>query len=151
MTKLKSTSGKAWAIMSPFRVVNKETGETYLWRLRIVQTPFLGIYLHIISGPDPDRHLHNHPWDFWSFILWGGYTEFFKRSGHIQGRERHWGCWSLHKMYKHNFHQINRTDNGERTWSLVITGRRKQVWGFLIEDEPQKYVVPFYEYSNLGS
>jgi hypothetical protein len=47
----------------------------YLVRLRIVQTPWFGIYLHDIHEDDGDRDPHNHPWSFLSFVLRGYYTE----------------------------------------------------------------------------
>lgn len=31
--------------------------------------------LHVIHREDTDNCLHDHPWAFWSVVLWGGYTE----------------------------------------------------------------------------
>lgn len=33
------------------------------------------LYLHILGRPDADREHHDHPWSFWTIILFGGYTE----------------------------------------------------------------------------
>jgi hypothetical protein len=35
----------------------------------------LGLFLHRMAGPDPAEHVHDHPWQFVSVILWGGYYE----------------------------------------------------------------------------
>lgn len=52
--------------------------KTYLYRVHL--TPFRWwklprLYLHIFQRPDEDRHLHDHPWDFDTTVLWGGYEE----------------------------------------------------------------------------
>lgn len=33
------------------------------------------IQIHLILAPDTDGALHDHPWDAWFLIFWGGYTE----------------------------------------------------------------------------
>lgn len=33
------------------------------------------LYLHIFSRPDEDRVFHDHPWNFTTVVLWGGYDE----------------------------------------------------------------------------
>ena len=37
--------------------------------------PWRRVYLHVLGRPDKDREYHDHPWSFWTIILWGGYTE----------------------------------------------------------------------------
>jgi hypothetical protein len=41
----------------------------------IFRHPFGTVRLHNILRSDEDRHLHDHPFDFTSFLLSGGYTE----------------------------------------------------------------------------
>jgi hypothetical protein len=36
------------------------------------------IKLHHLLRPDYDRCPHDHPWNFWSLILWGGYEEIIR-------------------------------------------------------------------------
>lgn len=39
--------------------------------------PFgFSIYLHLFLHPDDDRALHDHPWNWWSFLLRGPYIEY---------------------------------------------------------------------------
>ncbi len=66
--------GQRWAFMATLRVPNLD-GTPYLTRLRFVQTPWFGIYLHQIHTKDWDRHLHDHPWRFASLVLSGAYCE----------------------------------------------------------------------------
>ncbi len=46
-------------------------------RCHLFTTPWKNEYvLHLILNPDNMAlGLHRHPWDFWSVVLWGGYTE----------------------------------------------------------------------------
>lgn len=66
-------SGWRWCTMRWTDVVLN--GETYLRRLHLVQTPLFSVMLHWILTPDPQPDLHDHPVDFWSFVLRGGYKE----------------------------------------------------------------------------
>lgn len=50
--------------------------QLYMQRLLIEFGPRRrSIRLHVIHREDTDNCLHDHPWAFWSVILWGGYTE----------------------------------------------------------------------------
>jgi hypothetical protein len=33
------------------------------------------LMLHRMHRPDEDRAHHDHPWNFWTLVLWGGYVE----------------------------------------------------------------------------
>lgn len=66
--------GPEWAFFRWLRLSNPD-GSKYLTRLRIIQTPWFGLYLHWIYAPDGGRDLHDHPWWFVSFLIKGRYTE----------------------------------------------------------------------------
>lgn len=115
-----------------------------------------GVYLHNIGEPDPGQDLHDHPYNFWSVILSGGYDEWVNskytaifdakqnvrwwkeydwtgplnppRRGKFITRRR----WSVHHMDTDHCHRIGGVD--DRTWTLVIRGPRKQEWGFYTPD-----------------
>ena len=119
-----------WAVWNRLRLVTKE-GIVYLDRLRLLQTPYFGIYLHWINGPDPDPDPHDHPWNFWSFILWGGYTEVYYNTQHnlFSHNLRHWARWSWHRMSARGVaHRIWKVH--PHTMTLIIVGRRQRDWGF---------------------
>jgi hypothetical protein len=103
----------------------------YLRRLRIVQTPWWALYLHFILEPDYDRHPHDHPANFWTFILRGGYQEVLYRQVGGTPLVQTWRRWSLHKMSIRHAHQITLLTPGTRT--LVLFGRRQKGWGFWTE------------------
>ncbi len=47
------------------------------WNILTVSNRFINfsIYLHGIYKEDQDPHLHNHPWNIATIILWGSYIE----------------------------------------------------------------------------
>lgn len=105
-------------------------GDPYLDRLRIVQTPWFGIYLHHIHRPDRDPDPHDHPWAFASIVLAGAYQEQVwadKRDlAHSVWRiRRRWSAASTGQGAAH----IIKTISGP-LWTLVLTGPRRGDWGF---------------------
>jgi hypothetical protein len=110
----------AWAFFQRFVLFNTVTGVIYLQRLRVIGTPWFSIMLHRIRRPDPDPDRHDHPWNFWSLVLWGSYEE---DSGGVVKRVR----W-VNRHRAEDTHRITRVFGPVVT--LVITGRRRRNWGF---------------------
>lgn len=54
--------------------ITRGDNSDYMWRLKLLVMPWFRIYLHIFVASDDDC-LHDHPWNFWSLILSGGYWE----------------------------------------------------------------------------
>jgi hypothetical protein len=122
-------------------------GVAFLDRLRIVQTPWFGVYLHRMDGPDPGRHLHDHPWPFVSIVLRGGYREwrFDTRVAAVAalvareypkaapGYDSHRRQWSIARMRPDECHSIYSLDRSP-TWTLMFVGRRFRNWGFYTPD-----------------
>jgi hypothetical protein len=126
-----------WAFMEGFQVA--KNGRPYLDRLRLLQTPLLGVYLHRIHVPDADRDPHDHPWWFASLVLSGGYDELVwdhpedigrpaARDAIRWARSRVRGRWSLRTIRRSQAHMI--TDVRGQLWTLVLTGPRRSSWGF---------------------
>lgn len=128
---------RSWAFFSRFDIRDEATGELYLRRWRIVQTPWFAVYLHKIATPDKDRDLHDHPWPFVSLVLRGGYDELLwtgredaheHRGPHMERR----GWLSIGFRRATDAHRIVRLHHAP-TWTLVFTGRRRRSWGFYTE------------------
>lgn len=119
-----------WRFMKPFPI-RRMDGTLYLWRLRILETPWFGIKLHWIRGPDDDRALHDHPWWFVSFVLWGSYEEVVPKPGQppFCGCVRRVVRWFNRKRAR-DLHRIVSVSNGG-AWTLVINGRYERKWGFV--------------------
>lgn len=114
-------------------------GTDYLVRLRVIQTPWFGVYLHDIHEDDGDRDPHNHPWSFVSLVLRGEYTErlYADPVGDRQGfvLQRHRRC-SVHRMGRDAAHRIVHAAPGLKT--LILTGPRRATWGFYVERPPDR-------------
>jgi hypothetical protein len=131
-----------WALFSIFDIPSQALpGFVYLRRLRIVQTPWFGNYLHWIFTPDLDQDPHDHPWPFWTIVLRGGYDEcrWKIRPCCVQGSLEHaefsihrWKRFSIHKVDMDEAHQIFSIK--PNTTTLVFVGRRRREWGFYTPD-----------------
>lgn len=139
------TKGQAsprWAILRRFTI--SKNGSLYLDRLRIVQTPWFGVYLHHIARPDLDRDPHNHPWKFASFVLRGGYSEYVYSDvagGLYTCEKRSWRPFSFHRLGLADAHRIDAV--APHCVTLVFVGRRVRDWGFWPED---RSYVPWRRY-----
>jgi len=149
--KLASNRSPNWAFMQKFEVPNYDTDGNYLTRWRIIQTPLFGIYLHRFDGPDPRVTLHDHPWNFTSIVLLGGYVEADTYSltptlpvnyeSHEIPEEsaRVHGSWNtlrrgaINKKKATDLHAIVRLLRVP-TWTLMFVGRRSRVWGYVDPD-----------------
>ena len=139
-----------WALWSSMHIT-KPDGSSYLRRLRIVETPWFGLLLHHIDGPDTEADPHDHPWWFASLVLRGGYTEVVWPQASLWGvgkiRKRH-SRWSWHAMPLVAAHRITRIEPG--TITLVVHGPRVKNWGFWIWDEKgRRPWIPWTEYDAL--
>ena len=81
------------------------------------------VFLHWFHRGDAEPYDHDHPWPFWSLILWGGYYEW---TGHV----RIWyGPLSLLRRPA-NWHHRVELPEGHKCWTLVWTGPKERSWGF---------------------
>lgn len=101
--------------------------------------------LHWIVRPDPDDAFHDHPWDFTSVILSGGYREDRREAD-----DKAWAYTVEQEAAARNLILRDATDlhrivqvYGE-TWTLVKTGPRVREWGFMAAKSPQW--VPYREF-----
>lgn len=60
----------------PFQSILNEDGSLYLRRFYLYRGKIRPhVYIHHICTSDDDRALHDHPWGFKSFMMWGRYDE----------------------------------------------------------------------------
>lgn len=141
-----------WAFMDRFEVPDYDTDAAYLVRLRILESPWFGIYLHRFNLPDPRPTLHDHPWNFRSLVLRGGYVEATAYSAartdsRPVNSDPAWpattygehGAWrtlrkgSVNRKRAEDVHTIVHLLRVP-TWTLMLVGRRRRVWGYLDRD-----------------
>ena len=114
--------------------------EAYLIRWHLIpENPYLNVFLHHIKGHDQGRDLHDHPWNFWTVVLRGGYVEEVPRRSGVGVIGRAVIRWNgpqwrglIPRPWRHRHaEQLHRiTHASPHTWTLVVTGRRRRVWGF---------------------
>jgi hypothetical protein len=89
-----------------------------------METPYGSLRLHHwLYGDDP-RAFHDHGWDFWTLVLWGGYTDVSP-----EGQERMTPGTLRFRPAEHR-HTVD-VDRGG-CWSLVLTGPHMRPWGFWV-------------------
>jgi len=117
----------------------------YLWSKGNKEDGYKGaIFLHNIRRSDNDRHMHDHPWDFTSYVLAGGYyeqlpgAEVVDLAGNVSkpGRKVYPGM-ELHNPAEH-LHKVElwRNPDGSpmRAWTIVKAGPARRIWGFQTEE-----------------
>jgi hypothetical protein len=127
--KLASGRSARWAFMDRFDVPQYDGDGLYLTRWRIIQTPWGGIYLHRMEGPDPRPTLHDHPWSFLSIVLRGGYIER-RLDPMTMSVDEHHAVRRFNRMRAGDAHSI-RSLLRVPTWTLLVVSARKRTWGYL--------------------
>ena len=103
-----------------------------LYRHYLIDTKYLGIYLHHLMASDEDRALHDHPWSFVTILLTSGYWEWIPWDldrGLVAPVDRRlwrprFSILRRPARYKH------RLELAKPCWTLVFRGPRQREWGF---------------------
>jgi hypothetical protein len=111
--------------------IKSKTGELHFRRWKFFEIKNLfSIYIHKIYLPDYDEHLHNHPWNYVSIILDGGYIELDHNGNSVSRR-----TGSISVKSSESFHKITHLYKSP-TKTIVITGPKKQHnWGYLVNGQ----------------
>jgi hypothetical protein len=126
--------------MERFEVPDYDGDGNYLTRWRLIQTPWFGIYLHRFDGPDPRPTLHDHPWNFLSVVLRGGYIERRLDPMTRDVNECH-RIRFVNRLRTHDAHAITRLLRVP-TWTLMFVGVRRRTWGY---SEPYAAAPDFHD------
>ena len=122
-------------------IMDRTENEPYLERYYVlfkerVTFPY-NVFLHKFLKSDPD-HVHDHPWNYFTIILKGGYWEWlpqFDEQGKLSCEVKVWrgpGSFRFGKM--HNYHRIE-LDPDVTAWTLFFVGPKKREWGFLVKNK----------------
>jgi len=93
----------------------------------VINFGFFTLRIHNWLDSDIDRHLHDHPWWFFTYILKGGYIEVFKKYETPMEKGDH--AFRL-ATYQHRVVDIIKP-----CWTFIITGPIKRKWGFWDDDK----------------
>lgn len=115
-----------------------DDGSLYMKRFCLFETKWLSARVHHIVTKDSDRHMHDHPWSFLSYVLRGSYEEVrpidvepcFDGNGSEYRRYsvRQAGSWAFRRATDR--HAIIWISQSYETWTLFIYGPIRQWWGF---------------------
>ena len=130
----KYKSGSRWSIWRWTDVDPLNNNKIYLTRLHLVQTPWWSVMLHWINLPDPQEDMHDHPVNFLSIILSGGYTE--ETPNGIKER-RFFNL--IRSSDRHRIISLKKP-----TLTLAIAGKVVHSWGFWTS----RGFVPWRQYNH---
>lgn len=105
-----------------------------LTRYYILDTKWLGIYVHRFHQSDEDRANHDHPWDFVTFLFHRGYWESVGKSATAMPVYR--PRWSV--LYR-KAEFTHRVITFEPVWTLVVRFRERRAWGFWPEGKWMRF------------
>jgi hypothetical protein len=106
-------------------------GVPYLYRWHHIRAAEANTYFHIQVASDPERPLHDHPWDNMSVILAGGYDEIFQLDP-PHGAE-HWRPLRVGSVIfrrAREAHRLILPKEFPYTMTLFSTGPKVREWGF---------------------
>lgn len=133
VSTVRSSKSYRWDFMGNYQV--RVNGKIFLNRLRIILTPWFGIYVTRIHEPDLDRSPHNHSRWFATFILSGSYVEErWIVPGMTSLGTRNHGRFSIRAIPRDQAHSITKINGALRT--LVICGPRFDNFKFWTTEGP---------------
>lgn len=111
-------------------VVIAPEGAPYIYRWHIVpRNAEANVYFHIQTISDPDRPLHDHPWDNTSVILAGGYDEVLRISPNKTTTLRRVPGQVVFRPAE-MAHRLILPEGVPYSMSLFTTGKHRRDWGF---------------------
>lgn len=128
----------------PCRIIDGPNGEPYLERYFLFRIPgFITCYLHRFVNDDPDRGVHDHPWNHsLAIVLSGSYQEMRLTSmprGRVDYDDSLRNLLLIERrvvrrfnyLRGDSFHRVVLNQDRQPAWTLFIHGRRCKGWGFL--------------------
>lgn len=139
-----------WLVLRSYRtpytfIRSKDLSEIYMRRWWLFNPypesiPWLpSVRIHHIMRPDLDRHLHDHPWNARTIILYGGYIEECE-DGTMRARTP----GDTGRLLYGQYHRIDEILPGG-AWTMFITWKYRGTWGFKVDGVK----VPWREYLGL--
>jgi hypothetical protein len=134
-------AGKKGLAMKLIKEIKDRNGKLYFKRWRLLTTPWFYLEVHEFwqdkEDPifDKDGHLHNHPNEFWSLILKGGYTEVKKKDRFSPEETNVRKLFNFAFVDYKCFHRVD-TLLGDYCKTFIIKkAARNEYWGYLVNGE----------------
>lgn len=120
---------------------SKQDSQVYLVRYIVCKTEYFKFYIHRFLRSDLDD-LHDHPWNFGTFIVQGGYTEIFYNGPAKTSREM---TCRLNKRSVSENRLVFR--KGEDFHRVILD---KEYTIDMLEEAPLTLFVSFQKYKEWG-
>ncbi len=98
----------------------------------------IAVRVHHILRSDEGRDPHDHPWPYLTAILKGGYFEHRFNSDGTERSVKWHGPGSVLFRPANSWHML-KLPPGQTAWTLFITGKYQQGWGFLTATGKESY------------
>lgn len=125
-----------WLFRKLFLVkeIISQDGVLHFRRYRLLSTPWFNIFIHKILKSDGDLHMHDHPWNFSSYILHGSYSE--ETTSYPYFKVVRTKIYSARSIVRHDAQDAHHlTLLTPVVWTLVFTSGRAREWGYRIGPE----------------
>lgn len=122
-----------------FDIRDGKDSDIYLTRWTLLRLFGWSLKLHCIRKPDHDRCAHDHPWSFWTFVLYGGYEEVIPWPAPkdfpylMPDLPVKVGVGRLYHRPAEYRHRITKLPRGS-AWTLVVTSPARRDWGFWVKN-----------------
>lgn len=130
----------------PVKIIRDDNGKPFLYRYNLLMCSANGpgVCIHRFVASDPDRGFHDHPWNGFSFILSGRYTERVLNLHDNNGNDVK---TKIHNMDNYDEYQRNRFRFNcfkgkdkfhrvmirpyEEAWTIFFSTTRAKTWGMI--------------------
>lgn len=130
--------GVRWRVAGSYLSQDTDTSRSLLKR-GLPWFKDCGVYLHRIDRADEDRHCHNHPYNFGSLILSGGYCQAVWTPDGVKNQWFKPLQWS--HMPRSLFHRVQYLPDW-KCWTLFFAGKphwmpdgKTHKWGFVVDGQ----------------
>jgi hypothetical protein len=117
----------------------KQGETTYLYRWTILFGGF-SIRLHHWISSDVGPHLHDHPFNFYSFLFWGSYKNITETGTREIKAPTLWFANGESK------HRLEIPSTG--AWTILFCGRPYRKWGFWVNNHLWRPLRYFSKYGH---
>lgn len=114
-----------WFLWMKRKYIADGTDVIYLKRWIIFSFFGWKVMVHQILQSDHDRCLHDHPWGFFGFILWGGYIEDLPNGVRRTNKPFRF-INRMNPQFTHRIHRLLK----KSSWTILIRTPAVRQWGF---------------------
>lgn len=129
--------------------VQKQNAYITRWIFWGGRTPWAAqILVNQIHHTDINDCKHDHPWDFWTFVLWGGYVEEVRRADGTTFTQRRWPGQLSFRPAEHT-HVIKELPWG-KSYTLVFQYKKRREFGYYTREGWMHYKKFLHEMKEKG-